>query len=388
MCWCPDLAPLPRFKHGVRCACARTRSGTRPKSLPEGKANSEALCLGDKEFAAGEQLSPWRDDLGWLSEPSTHPLVSSLVNRKQQQGQQPSPHLPKAFPNRAAHPRGAPAVNTCSRGIRGWDAVPRAGPGVRGSGESPVPRAKGGEPGNWVPGGESALLGCKCAAAAAAGEDENSLERVNPRARGCPRRTQRLARSRIPRGAGSGGGWPGGAGERPGCVARGARARRRGAASLRPASPPPGPRPSPPSPRPRPRDGVAPSPHRPERVHKAAGEGRLRRRALSSEITGVINIPVPAPRSVRVASLPRLPLSSPRLCPPGAARGAAPEARSRAGATEPGASPTRCTSDPRAWKNELVLPPPPPSQPPDPLRLGSRGEAPRLQRATRTGRHG
>lgn len=89
MCWCPDLAPLPRFKHGVRCACARTRRGTRPKSLPEGKANSEALCLGDKEFAAGEQLSPWRDDLGWLSEPSTHPLVSSLVNRKQQ-GQQPS----------------------------------------------------------------------------------------------------------------------------------------------------------------------------------------------------------------------------------------------------------------------------------------------------------
>lgn len=38
-------------------------------------------------------------------------------------------------------------------------------------------------------------------------------------------------------------------------------------------------------------------------VHKAAGEGKLRRRARSSEITGVINIPVPAPRSVPVASL-------------------------------------------------------------------------------------
>lgn len=50
-----------------------------------------------------------------------------------------------------------------------------------------------------------------------------------------------------------------------------------------------------------------------QRVHKAAGEGKLRRRAPSSEITGVINIPLPAPRSVRVASLsPHLSLSLPR----------------------------------------------------------------------------
>lgn len=137
---------------------------------------------------------------------------------------------------------------------------------------------------------------------------------------------------------------------------------------------------------PRPRDREAPSQHG-QRVHKAAGEGELRRRAPSSEITGVINIPVPAPRSVRVASLslsPPLPLSSPRLCPPSAARGAAPEPRSRAGATEPRAGPTRCTWDAGGWKNELVLPPPPLPQPPDPQRLGSRGEAPSPQRATQT----
>ena len=51
------------------------------------------------------------------------------------------------------------------------------------------------------------------------------------------------------------------------------------------------------------------------RVHKAAGEGKLRRRARSSEITGVINIPVPAPRSVRVASLSLAPPLSLSLFP-------------------------------------------------------------------------
>lgn len=92
----------------------------------------------------------------------------------------------------------------------------------------------------------------------------------------------------------------------------GVRAQRPGAASLCQASPPTHSLPSPPSFTP-PAPGTARlPPHTGQRVHKAAGEGKLCRRAPSSEITGVINIPVPAPRSVRVASL-SLPLS---LCLP------------------------------------------------------------------------
>uniref|UniRef100_A0ABI7ZZE6 Fibroblast growth factor 5 n=3 Tax=Felis catus TaxID=9685 RepID=A0ABI7ZZE6_FELCA len=108
--------------------------------------------------------------------------------------------------------------------------------------------------------------------------------------------------------------WEGGGAARENCWGawpRSARAQRRGTAPLRPASPPTHSLPSPPSSTP-PAPGTAKLPPRTgQRVHKAAGEGKLRRRAPSSEITGVINIPVPAPRSIRVASL-SLPPSLPR----------------------------------------------------------------------------
>lgn len=316
----------------------RSPSQTHTQGFPEGKTNL-AQCLAQLRVSNRKHLELWHNGSGWLSKPWINPSLSSLISKnhlynKKSSSTAPHQSLPKlGCESWFGSPR---------KLLKRWDlpvggsSLGILGPGVIVKAESAAEMEGNMEIGSW-PRWPECLAGTRvCAEVERTRTHFHALISHFLR---CPWRTQLHVRSWIPRSFG----WSlrvavwrvrtaGMRGPASGCSSS-ALGFSTPSLSLIPSLlhiPAP---------------GTASLLLRTRQiVHKAAGERKPRRRAPSSEITGVINISVPAPRSVRVASLSLpLPLPFPRLCPPSAARGAAPEARSRAGATEPRPSSTRCT---------------------------------------------